>query len=47
MKQVLYKNLWLQKGSVAFELYFSKEEGARKKLDKHLKEIETNYKELS
>lgn len=46
-KEVLYKKVWLQRGSLAYELYFSKEEGAKKKLDAHMNEIFKNYTKLT
>ena len=41
-----YKDTWLFPGSVAFELYYSKEPDARAKLDKHLKEVNQRYYDL-
>lgn len=46
-KEVLYKKLWLQRGSTAYELYFSKEQDAKKKLDAHIKQIYDNYAALT
>lgn len=47
---VFYKNSWLMKGSKAKELYdlwnASKDDDAKKKLDKHCKEVSDNYRKL-
>jgi hypothetical protein len=51
-KQVSYKGLVLSKGSQALELWESWQKetkdrnGAQKKLDAHMKDIETRHKEL-
>lgn len=45
-KAVPYKDTWLFPGSTAYELYFSKEQDARAKLDKHLKEVNQRYYDL-
>jgi hypothetical protein len=51
-KQVVYKGLSLAKGSTALELWeaWQKEtkdrNGAQKKLDVHMKDVETRHKEL-
>jgi hypothetical protein len=51
-KQVVYKGLGLAKGSTALELWeaWQKEtkdrNGAQKKLDSHLKDVEQRHKEL-
>lgn len=41
---IKYKHYWLAKTSLAFALYDS---GEFDKLDKHLKQLELNYKELT
>ena len=52
MKPVVYKNLVLAKGSAALELWeaWQKEKSdrnaAQKKLDVHMKDVETRHKEL-
>lgn len=52
MKQVLYRNSILAKGSIALELWeaWQKEtrdrNAAQKKLDTHMKDAETRHKEL-
>ena len=52
MKQVLYRNSILAKGSTALELWeaWQKEtkdrNAAQKKLDTHMKDAETRHKEL-
>ena len=43
MKEVLYKDMLLQKGSLAYELYFDKDPEARKRLDLHLKEVNQKF----
>ena len=45
-RAIPYKDTWLFPGSVAFELYFSKEPDAKAKLDKHLKEVNQRYYDL-
>lgn len=51
-KQVVYKGLVLMKGSTALELWdaWQKEtkdrNAAQKKLDAHMKDVETRHKEL-
>lgn len=45
-KAIPYKDTWLFPGSTAYELYFSKEQDARAKLDKHLKEVNQRYYDL-
>lgn len=51
-KQVVYKGLALMKGSTALELWeaWQKEtrdrNGAQKKLDQHMKEVEQRHREL-
>ena len=51
-KQVVYKGLVLMKGSTALELWeaWQKEtrdrNGAQKKLDQHMKEVEQRHREL-
>ena len=51
-KQVVYKGLVLSKGSTALELWeaWQKEtrdrNGAQKKLDQHMKEVEQRHREL-
>lgn len=51
-KTVVYKGLELAKGSTALELWeaWQKEtkdrNGAQKKLDQHMKEVETRHREL-
>lgn len=48
MKEVLYKGLLLQRGSKAYELYHdTKDPDAKKKLEKHIKEVLQQYKELT
>jgi len=52
MKQVVYRSSILAKGSAALELWevWQKEtrdrNAAQKKLDTHMKDVETRYKEL-
>ena len=52
MNQVVYKGLVLSKGSTALELWenWQREKkdrnAAQKKLDQHMKEVETRHKEL-
>lgn len=43
---VFYKNTWLMPNSEAYLLYHSKDAEARKKLDRHLKELDANQREL-
>lgn len=43
---VWYKNTWLMPNSEAYTLYHLKEDN-RKKLDKHLKELDAKQKELA
>jgi hypothetical protein len=43
---VFYKNTWLLPNSEAYQLYHSKDEKARQKLDKHLKDLDVKQKEL-
>lgn len=43
---VFYRNTWLMPNSEAYALYHSKEEKARSKLDKHLKDLDAKQKEL-
>lgn len=45
-KGVDYHGVLLMPGSDAYELYHSKENDARKKLDKHMKELEQKNKDL-
>ena len=51
-KEVVYKGLTLMKGSTALELWeaWQKEtkdrNAAQKKLDQHMKDVETRHKEL-
>lgn len=45
-KAVEYYGTLLMPGSEAYELYHSKDEDARKKLDKHMKEVAQRAKEL-
>jgi hypothetical protein len=51
-KEVVYKGLVLMKGSTALELWeaWQKEKSdrnaAQKKLDQHMKDVETRHKEL-
>lgn len=40
---VLYKNVWLARNSLAWELYMNENYPA---LDKHLKQLDTNEREL-
>lgn len=40
---VFYKNAWLMKNSKAYELY---QAGEYEKLDKHLKQLDLNEREL-
>jgi len=42
-KEIHYKNLYLQRGSVAYDLY---QDSKIDKLDKHLKEIQEKYFKL-
>jgi hypothetical protein len=52
MKPIIYKGLWLMKGSTALELWeaWQKETkdrpAAQRKLDQHMKDIFTRHKEL-
>lgn len=47
-KQVLYKGLWLQRGSLAYELYHdTKDPDAPTKLAKHIKDVLQRYKDLT
>lgn len=52
MKQIIYKGLWLMKGSTALELWeaWQKETkdrpAAQRKLDQHMKDIFNRHKEL-
>jgi len=43
---VWYKDSWLMKGSVAYDLYHSGKPEDKKKLEKHHKELIKNTKEL-
>ena len=45
-KFVLYKGLYLQRGSVAWELFHANEPDRLTKLDKHLKEVHNLEKQL-
>jgi hypothetical protein len=51
-KQIIYRNLVLAKGSTALELWeaWQKEKSdrnaAQKKLDAHMKDVETRHREL-
>ena len=45
-KAIPYKNLLLLPGSRAYELFTSKDLEERAKLDKHIKEVESNYFKL-
>lgn len=47
MKEPEYKGVTLKRGSKAYELYYDKSEDAKKKLDKHLKEVFANYEQLT
>jgi len=43
---VWYKDSWLMKGSIAYDLYKSDEPEDKKKLEKHYKELVKATKEL-
>lgn len=45
-KFVLYKGMYLQKGSVAWELWHDPKDSSHAKLDKHLKEVDNLHREL-
>lgn len=45
-KAVEYRGILLMPGSQAYELFHSKDSDAKKKLDKHMKEVEQRHKEL-
>lgn len=46
MKQLVYKGITLHKNSQAYELYQDKTPEGQKKLEKHMKDVLTRYKDL-
>lgn len=44
MKEILYKGVYLQRGSFAYSLFVDKKFDA---LDKHLKDVDKRYKEIT
>jgi hypothetical protein len=48
VKEVLYKGVWLQKGSQCYELYHDKKDPeAKKKLERLHREVCARYSELT